>query len=143
MGKALKRVVAAVALTAVPLMGAPAAMAVDVTIKAGPTECPRNGNPGGGQRCTVLDNGVLTVRNGGDRSFYTVNYYRTGGGSLTARNGVERSGNNTWAAFRNMSSTPFHYENSFSLGVNCAPVRGLIQPSGGSSSPTPPVPADC
>jgi lipid-binding SYLF domain-containing protein len=121
-------------------MGAPAAMADDVGVLIGVTSCPSDGNPGGGQRCTTIGNGVLSVRGNSGNSYYTVNYYRSGGGSLTARNGVERSGTNTWAGYRNMSNTPFHYENSFTLGASCSSVIGKLNTTSGDTYPTPPLP---
>jgi hypothetical protein len=141
MSKSVKCVIAAMAVVAVPLIGAPTAMAVGTGIQAGVTECPSDGNPGGGQRCTAIGNGVLSVRGIGNGSYYTVNYYRKSGGSLTARNGVERGGTNHWAGFRNMSTTPFHYENSWTLSANCSPVTGKLNTSGGDTYPTPPLPA--
>lgn len=140
MSKAFKSVVAAIAVAAVPVIGAPAAMASDFSITAGVTTCPRDGNPGGGQRCTSIGNGALSVRGGSDNSYYTVNYYRHDGGSLTARNGVERNRTNRWASFRNMNKVPFHYEDSFSLGASCSSVTGKLNTSGGDTYPTPPLP---
>ncbi|MCW5254108.1 hypothetical protein [Streptomyces sp. SHP 1-2] len=141
MSKKLKTIIAAAAVVAVPLMGAPAAMAAGIGIKSGVTSCPNDGNPGGGQRCTTIGNGVLSVRGKGSGNFYTVNYYRKSGGSLTARNGVERGGVNTWAPYVNMSTTPFHYQDDFSLSTNCSSVTGKLNTSSGDTYPTPPLPA--
>ncbi|MGW9376885.1 hypothetical protein ACWHAO_02270 [Streptomyces albidoflavus] len=102
------------------------------------TSCPRDGDPGGGQRCTTIGNGVLTVR--GSSTYITVNYYRKSGGSLTARNGMERNGSNTWASYRNMNNTPFHYTNSFSLSSSCKSVIGKLNTSAGDTYPTPAYP---
>ncbi len=61
--------------------------------------------------------------------------------SLTARNGIERSGTNHWAAYRNKGTVPFHYENSWTLSASCNAVTGKLNTSGGDTYPTPPLPA--
>ncbi|MFE2943359.1 hypothetical protein ACFXKG_30545 [Streptomyces sp. NPDC059255] len=113
-------------------------------IAAGPamanvTSCPSNGNPGGGQRCTTLSNGVLAVSGVSDGTYVNVNYYRASGGSLTGRLGWERNGTTTWAANRNMSTVPLHYSNQWGPNASCNPIIGKLNASG-SVYVTPPLP---
>lgn len=106
---------------------------------AGVTECPRGGNPGGGQRCTTLSNGVLTVAGTGDGKSVEVDYYRKNGGALTGRVGWERSGRNTWGSWKNMNTTPFHYWEQWATSASCSPFIGKLQ-AGGDTYATPPLP---
>ncbi|MGW9499015.1 hypothetical protein ACWG5P_32470 [Streptomyces prasinus] len=141
MSKRIRNFIAVASAIAVPLMAAPMASADgEIITPAGVTSCPSDGNPGGGQRCTKIGNGILSVRKAGN-TYFTTNYYRQDGGALTARNGVERSGTNHWAAFRNMGTVPFHYDNSWTLSASCSAVTGKLNTSGGDTYPTPPLPA--
>lgn len=123
-----------VSMTAmIPLVSAAPAMA------AGVTKCPSGGNPGGGQRCTTLSNGVLSVSGLGNGTFVRVVYYRKSGGSLTGRVGWERNGRNTWDAYRNMRTVPFHYEEQWGTSKSCNAYIGKLN-AGGSTYTTPPLP---
>jgi hypothetical protein len=115
-----------------PLITAAPAMATGVT------SCPSDGNPGGGQRCTTLSNGVLSVR--GSSTYAAVNYYRKSGGSLTGRIGWERNGANTWDSYQDMSAAPFHYFKQWSTSKSCSPLVGKLN-AGGSTYATPPLPS--
>ncbi|MEU6884701.1 hypothetical protein ABZ918_05665 [Streptomyces viridosporus] len=106
---------------------------------AGPTSCPRDGEITRWDRCTALSNGVLSVHTVKDGSHVRVNYYRTGGGSLTAKLGYERSGTSVFSANINMSTAPFHYERSWSTSTSCSAFYGKLLTSGGTLYITPPA----
>jgi hypothetical protein len=115
----------------VSLVAAPSASA------AGPTTCPSDGYITKGDRCTTLSNGVLSVRTVSAGNYAAVNYYRKDGGSLSAKLGYERSGSTTYSSYINMSTTPFHYERSWSYSASCAVVYGKLLTSGGTLYITP------
>lgn len=66
---------------------------------AGPTSCPRDGYITRGDRCTSLSNGVLSVQTVSAGNYVAVNYYRSSGGSLSAKLGYERSGSTTYSSY--------------------------------------------
>ncbi|MET8974652.1 hypothetical protein ABZX85_03445 [Streptomyces sp. NPDC004539] len=68
-----------------------------------------------------------------------MNYYRTGGNSLSARLGYERSGSSVYSGFINMSSAPFHYERTWTVGASCSAFYGKLVTSGGTTYITPPA----
>lgn len=104
---------------------------------AGATSCPSDGYISRGDRCTSLDNGVLSVRTVSAGNYITVNYYRKSGGSLSAKLGYERSGSSTYSSYINMSTAPFHYERSWSVSASCSVVYGKLLTSGGTLYVTP------
>ncbi|GAA4043867.1 hypothetical protein GCM10022233_11430 [Streptomyces shaanxiensis] len=106
---------------------------------AGATSCPSDGTITRWDRCTSLDNGVLSVSTTSAGNYVDVNYYRTGGGSLSAKLGYERSGNSVYSGFINMSNTPFHYSRSWSPSASCAAFYGKLVTSGGTTYITPPA----
>jgi hypothetical protein len=103
----------------------------------GATECPREGYITRGDRCTSLDNGVLSVRTVSAGNYITVNYYRSSGGSLSAKLGYERSGRSIYSSSINMSTTPRHYSHEWSVSASCAVVYGKLLTSGGTLYVTP------
>jgi hypothetical protein len=125
-------IVGAVAVAALGLNVAPSSA-------AGATSCPRDGHITDGDRCTTLDNGVLSVGTVSAGNYVRVNYYRTGGGSLSAKLGYECSGSSVYSGFINMNNTPFHYERSWSPSASCAAFYGKLVTSGGTTYITPPA----
>ncbi len=114
----------------------PASAAANVS---GP-DSPRNGNPGGGQRCTTLSNGVLIVRSTGSGKDVSVEYFRERGGALAARLGWERNGSNTWEGWRNMNAAPLYYSQQWGTAKSCSPFIGKLNTKGGDTFSTPPLP---
>ncbi len=106
---------------------------------AGATSCPSDGRITQWDRCTSLSNGVLSVRTQTSGNYVTVNYYRTGGSSLSARLGYERSGSSVYSGFINMTSAPFHYERSWNVSASCSAFYGKLVTSGGTTYITPPA----
>ncbi|SMF59208.1 hypothetical protein SAMN02745830_04676 [Streptomyces sp. Amel2xC10] len=80
---------------------------------------------------------MLSVRTVQTGNYVAVNYYRSGGGSLTAKLGYERSGSSTYSSNINMSNAPFHYERSWSPSASCSAVYGKLLTSGGTLYLTP------
>ncbi|WP_158712252.1 hypothetical protein [Streptomyces sp. NRRL F-5135] len=133
MHKGILNAIAVGMINAMPLITAAPAMADGVTT------CPANGNPGGGQRCSTITNGTLSVAGKSDGSYVHVNYYRKSGGSLSGRVGWERNGSTTWSAKINMSNTPFHYSEQWGSSRSCNPFIGKLN-AGGGTYVTPPLP---
>lgn len=104
---------------------------------AGATSCPRDGGLPGGAKCSTIGNGVLSIYPTSNGTSVYVNYYRTAGGALTAKLGVERGSVNYWWANRNMSTVPFHYSESRSMTASCSVMIGKLYTSGGTTYTTP------
>jgi hypothetical protein len=104
---------------------------------AGPTSCPRDGYITRGDRCTSLSNGVLSVQTVSAGNYVAVNYYRSSGGSLSAKLGYERSGSTTYSSYIDMSAAPRHYERSWSFSASCSAIYGKLLTSGGTLYVTP------
>jgi hypothetical protein len=123
------------------VLGTVAALALGINVSpasaAGATSCPSDGYITRGDRCTKLSNGILSVRTVSAGNYVAVNYYRTGGSTLTAKLGYERNGSNTWSGFITMNQTPFHYERSWSPSASCSVVYGKLLTSGGTTYVTP------
>ncbi|MEV8626496.1 hypothetical protein [Streptomyces sp. NPDC051079] len=126
---------AAVAAAAASLLGLGAGPA----FASGATSCPSDGVLGGSARCSTLSNGVLSAYSTSAGNYIKVNYYRSGGGALTAKLGYERSSVNNWWGFQNMNTVPFHYEQSAGISASCTPMIGKLYTSGGTTYTTPPV----
>ncbi|MFE3072001.1 hypothetical protein [Streptomyces sp. NPDC059247] len=105
----------------------------------GATSCPLDGWITEGSRCSKLGNGVLSAYTNNAGNYIKVNYYRTGGGSLTARIGYERLGVNNYWANQNMNLAPFHYERSTALSASCSSIIGKLYTNGGATYTTPAV----
>jgi hypothetical protein len=103
----------------------------------GMTSCPSDGYVTSGDRCTSLSNGVLSVHTVSAGNYITVTYYRSSGGSLSAKLGYERSGSSIYSSYINMSTAPQYYERSWSVSASCAVVYGKLATSGGSLYVTP------
>lgn len=97
------------------------------------------GIPVGGQRCTTLSNGVLTVSATDRGASVLVDYYRKGGGSTSGRLGYERNGNNKWGRWQDMTTTPLFYSDQFRASASCSPVIGKLN-SGRDTFATPALP---
>ncbi|MFB8771465.1 hypothetical protein [Streptomyces broussonetiae] len=129
---------AAQALAAVAVMIASISLATATpAAAAGATSCPSDGYITRWDRCTSLSNGVLSLRTVSAGNYITVNYYRSSGSSLSAKLGYERSGSSVYSSYINMSTTPFHYERSWSVSASCAVVYGKLLTSGGTLYVTP------
>ncbi|MFE9629240.1 hypothetical protein [Streptomyces sp. NPDC006527] len=129
---------AARAIAAVAVMIAPFSFATATpAAAAGPTSCPSDGYITRGDRCTSLSNGVLYVGTVSAGNWIHVNYYRSSGGSLSAKLGYERSGSSVYSSYINMSTTPSHYERTWSVSASCAVVYGKLLTSGGTLYVTP------
>ncbi|GGT21834.1 hypothetical protein [Streptomyces purpureus] len=103
----------------------------------GATSCPSDGWITKGGRCTKMSNGILSAYTTNTGNYIKVNYYRTGGGALTAKLGYERHSANNWWGFQNMNSVPFHYEQSTGLTASCSAIIGKLYTSGGATYTTP------
>lgn len=127
------RAIAAVAVTtaSVSLLAATPAAA------AGPTSCPSDGYISRGDRCTSISNGVLYIGTVSAGNYAAVNYYRSEGGSLSAKLGYERSGSSIYSSYINMSDTPRHYERNWSFSASCSVIYGKLLTSGGTLYVTP------
>ncbi|MFF5977002.1 hypothetical protein ACFY7C_36435 [Streptomyces sp. NPDC012769] len=84
-----------------------------------------------------MTNGILSIYPTSNGNAVMVNYYRTGGGALTAKLGYERSSVNSWWAFQNMNTVPFHYSQQKGLTASCSPIIGKLYTSGGATYTTP------
>ncbi|MFE7549210.1 hypothetical protein [Streptomyces gardneri] len=123
--------------TAAAMTAALSLVAATPASAAGATSCPRDGKITPFDRCTSLTNGVLSVSTVKAGNYVSVNYYRTGGSSLSAKLGYERSGSTVYSGYINMSSAPFHYNRSWSYSANCASVYGKLLTSGSTLYVTP------
>ncbi len=87
------------------------------------------------ERCTSLDNGILTVHQGSSGVMST-QYYKSGGSAISAKLGYSRSGTSHYASAVSISKgqTKSH---SWSLGADayCSNIIGLM--SSGSTYQTP------
>ncbi|MFD0150927.1 hypothetical protein ACWGQ4_14240 [Streptomyces sp. NPDC055721] len=104
---------------------------------AGATTCPSDGWITRWDRCTKLDNGILSMSTTTTGNYVSVNYYRTKSGSLTAKLGYERSSVNYWWANQNMTTAPFHYNKSSGISASCSAIIGKLYTSGGVTYTTP------
>lgn len=102
------------------------------------TSCPSDGYISRGDRCTTLSNGYLSIHLANTGSSVHVGYYRKSGGSLSGQLGYERGGSTVWSSSINMSSTPFHYDRTWSAGSSCSATYGKLY-AGGSTYVTPPA----